>query len=289
MDSISLSKPRLRLILNLIVLAISLYGISQKDPTVAGPTMFESLMIESFAPLQRGIYYVRDQISSFFDHYLFMVAADKENNILRKRVVELENTIYQLEELKRENDRLKELLRFGQEIPREKVLAQIVGWDSSSQFRVLRLNKGKDDGIVLKSSVVTHQGLIGHVYRLTAHHADVITILDQNMRVDAIVDRTRSHGIIEGFSPTLCVMKYVTRTEPVSVGDQVITSGLGNIYPKGLKVGTISRIERESYGITQLIEVTPSVDFRKLEEVIVLIPSVGGAVEEKELEVMSGV
>jgi len=284
-----MSRPRLRLILNLLVLALSLYGIYQKDPSVAGPTIFESLMTESFAPMQRGIFYVREEISSFIDHYLFMVDADIENNILRKRVLDLENTIYQLEELRRENIRLKDLLSYGQEIPREKILAQIVGWDSSSQYRVLRVNKGKEDGVVLKSSVITSQGLVGHVYRLTPHHADIITILDQNMRVDALVDRTRSHGIVEGFSPTLCVMKYVTRTEPVSVGDQVITSGLGNIYPKGVRVGTISRIERESYGITQLIEVTPSVDFRKLEEVLIIKAPPGEGINEKEIDVINGV
>ena len=66
-------------------------------------------------------------------------------------------------------------------------------------------------------------------------------------------------------------MKYISRAEPIILGDVVITSGLGNIYPKGIKVGTVSRIERESYGITQDVEINPAVDFGRLEEVVILL------------------
>lgn len=229
------------------------------------------LVIESIAPLQNMISSIRQKITYFFDHYVFIINAQFENEQLRERVATLEATIFQLEELRRENKRLKQLLQFGEEIPYEKVLAQVIGVDSSSEFKVLRINKGLKDGIKLRAPVVTSSGLVGHIYRITNHFADILTILDQNGRIDAIVDRTRSHGIVQGYSENKCIMKYVTRTEPVNIGDQVITAGLGNIYPKGLPVGIISNIERESYGITQLIEIAPNVDFGRLEEVIILI------------------
>ena len=114
-------------------------------------------------------------------------------------------------------------------------------------------------------------GLVGYVYRLTPNYADILTILDQNNRVDSIVARTRTHGIVEGISEFKCRLKYVNRTERVEVGDEIITAGLGNIYPKGIKVGKITKIDKENYGITQSIVVTPSVNFHKLEEVVVLI------------------
>ena len=271
MSKLGSESPRLKIIINLFVLLISLYGVSKKDFTNEQASIFDSFLINSFAPIQRTVVFVKNTVNDFFDHYLFMINASMENQELKKKIMELENKIFQLEELKDENERLKKLLQFGGEIPRTKVLAQIVGWDSSAHFKVLRINKGLKDGIRSLSTVVTYSGLVGHIYRLTDHFADILTILDQNNRVDVIVTRTRSHGIIEGFSNTHCIMKYVTRTEPVANGDLVITAGLGNIYPKGLNVGSISKIERESYGITQLIEVTPSVDFRKLEEVIVLV------------------
>lgn len=262
---------KLKLILNILILIISLYGVSKKDLSHEKTTLFDTILINTFAPAQRGVMYVKGSITSFFNHYFFIVNASFENDQFKRKIQELENTIFQLEELRRENKRLKDLLQFGEVISHKKVLAQIVGWDSSGHFKVLRINKGSKDGIKLKSTVVTNGGLVGYIYRLTDHFSDILTILDQNNRVDVIVLRTRSHGILEGFSSTHCIMKYVTRTEPVNINDQVITAGLGNIYPKGLKIGKITKIERESYGITQLIEVTPSVDFRKLEEVIVLV------------------
>lgn len=212
---------------------------------------------------------VKESVTSFFDHYVFIVNTSKENEKLKKRVEELSNTIFSLEEVKKENARLKQLLKFGKELKREKVLAQLISWDTNNEH-VFRINKGSNDGIKELAPVITLNGLVGYIYRVTPNYADVLTILDQNNRVDAIVAETRSHGIVEGISSEICRMKYVVRSEPVEEGNHIITAGLGNIYPKGIKVGTISKVERESYGITQYIEVTPSVDFHRLEEVAVL-------------------
>ena len=262
---------RVKTIINVIVISLALYGVSKRDVTVRETSVFENFMMDTLAPLQRGVTFVHKRIVSSFDHYIFNVNASKANLSLAGEVKDLKKKIFVLEELQRENKRLKKLLLFGEELNREKILAQVVGWDSSSDFRVLRINKGYKDGIRLQSTVVTSDGVVGYIYRLTDHFADILTILDPNNRVDVIVSRTRSNGILEGFSGWKCIMKYVTRTDPVKLNDLVITSGLGNIYPRGLRVGTVSRVERESYGITQNIQISPTVDFSKLEEVVVLV------------------
>jgi rod shape-determining protein MreC len=112
---------------------------------------------------------------------------------------------------------------------------------------------------------------VGYIYRVGYNYSDVLTILDPNNRVDAIVERTRTHGIVEGVFNYMCSLKYVSRTEPIELGDRLITAGVGGIYPKGVKVGMITNIEQESSGMTLSVEVTPSVDFHQLEEVIVLL------------------
>src|SRR5690606_20693024 len=117
-------------------------------------------------------------------------------------------------EITKENQRLKELLKFGQIQDHQEILAQIVAWDASSDFRVIRINKGSKDGVRLQAPVVTAAGVVGYIYRLTDHFADVLTILDPNNRVDGLVARIRAHGIIEGYSNRRTIMKYVTRTEP---------------------------------------------------------------------------
>jgi rod shape-determining protein MreC len=260
-----------KLVNNLIVVILALWGIATHSYNLKSVSLFESFLIEAFAPIQRGTLSMKEKITYMFDHYLMIVNTSKQNEELNKKVETLENRIFQLNEVEKENMRLKQLLQFGADIPREKVLAQVVSWDSSNEFRVLRINKGRNHGLRNMSPVITMNGLVGYVYRLSANYADILTILDQNNRVDAIVARTRAHGIIEGIGEFKCRLKYVTRTEQVEVGDEIITAGLGNIYPKGIKIGSITKIDKENYGITQSIEIEPSVDFHKLEEVVVLI------------------
>ena len=214
---------------------------------------------------------MKQGFSSFLDHYFFIVNTSKENVKLKTRLSELGNRIFVLSEIQKENDRLKQLLEFGKHIEKRKILAQVISWDSENEFKIVRINKGEKDGLKLRSPVITMDGLVGYVISLTPRYSDVMTILDQNNRVDAIISGTRSHGIVEGLSKNLCHIKYVSRAEPIVEGDTVITAGLGDIYPKGIKIGTISRIEKESYGITQYVELTPSVDFNKLEEVVILL------------------
>lgn len=262
---------KLKIGINLVVLAIALYGVSKRQYQYDQPTRFEALMIDSFAPIQRSITYANQEISGFFRHYTLNVAASRENIDLKKEIAELNERIFSFQEMKQENQRLKELLDFAEEVPGKKVLAQIVAWDSSSDFRTLRINKGLRDGLQLQATVVTAEGLVGYVYRLTNHFADVLTVLDPNNRTDVVIQRTRSQGVMEGYSSNRALMKYVGRTEPIILGDEVVTSGLGHIYPKGIRVGRVSRLERESFGVIQHIEVRPSVDFSRLEEVMVLV------------------
>ena len=248
-------------------------------------SFFQQLVIEFMAPIQRGTVSLKERIAYTVEHYVTIVNTSKKNVELKQKVEQLENKIFILGEVKKENERLKQLLEFGKDIPRKKVLAQVVSWDASNEFKVLRINKGENSGLKILSPVITMTGLVGYVYRLSPNYADILTILDQNNRVDSIVARTRTHGIVEGHSGFNCQLKYVARTEKLDLGDEIITAGLGEIYPKGIKVGKISKIDKENFGITQRIEVEPSVDFHRLEEVVILIedPSLQ-PVTEAELE-----
>ena len=273
-----------KIVVNVLVLLFSLHGMSQTDFRKNSTSAFEKVLMDIFTPIQKLVTFTQTSLKDSIDHYFLIVNTSKENETLNKKVTVLENMLFKFKELERENLRLKDLLKFGQEIPREKVLAQVVAWDAVSTRKVLRINKGEADGVSLNSTVVTSDGVVGYIYQTSKNYSDIITVLDQNNRIDAIVSRTRSHGIVEGYNDTSCIMKYVTRTEPVVLNDEVITAGLGEIYPKGLRVGTISKIERESYGITQFVEITPSVNFGKLEEVIVLISTENTSVKSQNVK-----
>ena len=275
MKNLNFDSSRWILVNNLLVGLIALYGVAVHNYQVGDSSVFQKVMIEVLAPLQRGTLSMKESVAYTFDHYVTIVNTSKENEVLRKDVQSLESKIFGLNEVQKENERLKQLLDFGKEIPKKKVLAQVVSWDSSNEFKVLRINKGENHGLKIMSPVITMTGLVGYVYRLSPNYSDILTILDQNNRIDSLVARTRTHGIVEGNSGFTCQLKYVSRTEKLELNDTIITAGLGEIYPKGIKVGTISKINKENFGITQKIEVTPSVDFHKLEEVVVLVEGGG--------------
>lgn len=261
-----------KIVNNVLVAILAIYGISQKNFVLDDPTLFTQIVTEVISPVQEGIASSRRSFSSLWENYLLIVNTSKENRVLKKQISRLESDLTTMEEVRKENLRLKQLLSFSEGLSPQRVLAQVVGWDSANEFKVIRINKGTSDGIKVMSPVITDQGLVGYVYRATPNYADVLTILDQNNRVDVVVERTRTHGIVEGVMNFKCALKYVMRNEPVEVGDKLITAGVGGIYPKGVKVGMITDIRKENFGMTLSVEVVPSVDFDKLEEVLVLLP-----------------
>lgn len=271
MKNIINETSRAKVINSFIVMVIAVYGISQQNFKYDSMSLFQRFMFEALGPLQQGTTSVKRYFDSILDHYVFLVNASKENDKLHKKISKLNNKIFTLSEINKENLRLKSLLEFGKDIQRKKVLAQVVGWDASNEFKVLKINKGSNHGLKLLAPVITMNGLVGYIYSLSPNFSEILTILDQNNHVDAIVDRTRSHGIVEGINEFKCRMKYVLRNEPVKEGDEVLTAGLGEIYPKGIKVGKVSDISKKNHDLVQKIEIIPSVDFARLEEVLVLL------------------
>jgi len=272
---------RTKIVINSIILAISLYGMSQREYVFKRTSLAEKVLIDLMAPVQSIVTDVQEGMSSYVEHYVTNLNASKENKNLKLKISDLQNEVFSYQEAVKESERLRALIDYGNMLERKKIVARVVSWDSADDYKVVRINKGFKHGIKLQSVVTSAEGLVGYVYRLTENFADVITILDANNRVDGVVERLRSHGVVEGYNRGRCIMKYVNRTEPIILNDIVLTAGLGNVYPKGLKIGYISRIERESYGITQHVEITPLVNFDKLEEVLVLVHE---QEEHKQLE-----
>ena len=270
-----------KIVNNFVVGVLAIYGISQKNFQLDEPTLFEKIVTEIISPVQEGLTSSKQNLSSLWDNYMLIVNTAKENAALHKQISALESDLFSVEEIRKENLRLKQLLNYSDELSHQKILAQVVGWDSANEFKVIRVNKGTKQGIRVMSPVITNQGLVGYVYRATPNYADVLTILDQNNRVDVLVERTRTHGIVEGVFNFKCALKYVMRNESVEVGDKLLTAGVGGVYPKGIKVGMITDIGQEDFGMTLNIEVVPSVDFDKLEEVIVLVDQSQAQGEQK--------
>ena len=197
------------------------------------------------------------------------IDAAKENLDLRRHILGIDSKILEMREKNRELEKLRQFINIPFHQGSKTIIARVVAVDSSTNFRVIRVDRGSQDGITLESPVVNGKGLVGFVFRMTKHYADIMTVMDTNCRVDALITATRSHGIVEGRGGNRIIMKYISMYDPVKLGDEVVTAGLGNIFPKGVPIGTVTHIERENYGITQYLELDTAVDFNNLEEVLV--------------------
>ncbi|MBU6374665.1 MAG: rod shape-determining protein MreC [Bdellovibrionales bacterium] len=232
---------------------------------------YDRWIISITAPVQSSLQWVLDRSVSVFQNYVYLWNTRKENLLLTETNRRLLSEIGQLREAKQENARLRVLMGFQEKMKLETIFARVIAKDVSTEFRAIRLNRGESAGIKKDMAVVTADGVVGRILRTTSHTADVVTIVDTLSAIDAIDERSRARGIVEGMSEDLCQLRFALRTDDIAPGDVLISSGLGGVFPKGVPVGTVSRVTRKPYGITQDIEVRPAVDFTKLEEVLVIV------------------
>lgn len=223
------------------------------------------------APIQSMISLTIDHAARFMQNYIFLINTRRDFSQVVEENRKLLNTIHNFKEIEAENKRLRALLQFQEKVEDRKITAQVIAKDVSSEFRSIRINKGSNAGIQRGMAVVTHEGIVGRILRVTADYSDVITMLDNLSSIDSIVQRSRARGLIEGATDTTCILRYALRTDDIEVGDVIVSSGLDGVYPKGLMLGNVIKVEKKSFGVTQNVEVQPSVDFSKLEEVLVII------------------
>jgi len=251
-------------------LIIPIMAIDTSTRTAKDYYFFDRAIVFMTSPIQVSIRWSLDNIISFFQRYIYLWNTHSNNIRLHEENRKLVSTIAELRESENENIRLKKLLGFQEKFNLESIVAKVIAKDVSTEFRAIRLNRGTNAGIKKNMPVVTYEGIVGRVLRVTPNSADVLTVLDLLSSVDAIVARSRARGVVEGMTDDLCQLKFMRRTDDVVVDDLLIASGLGGIFPKGVPIGNVSKVERKPYGISQKVELTPSVNFSKLEEVLIL-------------------
>jgi rod shape-determining protein MreC len=251
--------------------------LSRKIPQDRDLNFLEGLVLDAAYPLQRAIISFSNSVRSIFQGYIYLFNAHRENTVLRNRLKEMEKKLSHLMEVELENQRLRQLLDFKSRLAMNTVPASVIGEDSSGWFRIILIDKGKSSGIRTRMAVIVEDGIVGHVLESSAHTSKVLLITDRNSAIDTRIQRTRSRGILEGNSNGGCVLKYLHQADRLKPGDLVISSGLGGVYPGGLPVGTVSSVRKSENGLFQVAEVTPYVDFSKLQEVLVILdhPSKG--------------
>ncbi|MGE5176677.1 MAG: rod shape-determining protein MreC [Hyphomicrobiales bacterium] len=203
------------------------------------------------------------------------VATYWENERLRAHLARLRIESDQARADHLENERLRDLLGLKERHPYELIAARVVGRSLDRLGGSLTLDKGDRDGIRKDLAVLTPEGLVGRVERTHGHAARVLTLLNRDCAVAVRVQRSRVDGVLRweyGDRPILNLL-YVSSQEDVKPGDLIVTSGLGGIFPEGIRVGRVDRVGLEDTGLMKEIVVTPAVDFRSIEEVLVYAPT----------------
>jgi rod shape-determining protein MreC len=223
------------------------------------------------APFQEGISRTTGFAEHVWSRYFNLVSTDRENEMLRRKLVEAQDALHLCGEKSLLNERMESFLEFKRDETYESIIADVVGWEPSAWYQSVIINKGKNDGLSIGLPVTVPEGIVGQVTGVSSRYAKVLLIIDRNNAVDAMVQRTRERGIVRGLSSSVCHFEYALHKADITTGDVVITSGLDGVFPKGLRIGRVSKIIRRSSGIFQDIEITPYADFDRLEEVMVIL------------------
>ncbi|MBF0179376.1 MAG: rod shape-determining protein MreC [Magnetococcales bacterium] len=201
-----------------------------------------------------------------------LMRLDRENRMYKAELDQLRPLGTRMEELDRENQRLKSLLKMQPE-PGYRALAVRVVGDSSSAFaRSFIVNAGRQDGVIVNAPVTVPSGLVGRVVRASGSAALVLSMLDLNSRIPVLVQRSRVRAISAGQNSPLLNLEYLPKDADIELGDAVITSGTGGIFPKGLLVGRVVSLEAGEDGLFKRAVAQPMVDFDRIEEAHLLLP-----------------
>ncbi len=210
-------------------------------------------------------------VTNIWSSYIALWGVRHENKLLR---TELDKSILSNQEYREamaENIRLHKLLGFKDSLKVPTITTQIIGRDPSLWFHTLTIDRGTSDGIEKGMPVVTVEGVVGQILETSRTTSKVLLAHDQNSAVNALIQKNRVQGIMKGRGSQDYRLQYILKNADVASGDIIVTSGLGGSFPKGIPIGTVSKVTKSKRGMFQNIEARPTVNFSQLEYLIVIL------------------
>lgn len=246
---------------------------------------FDRTVVFLSRPVQEGAAFLARSVSNLWGDYIYLVDVKADNARLAFENARLEERVRKLEQQEVENRRLRKLMGLRESLPGDVVSAQVISKDVTDFFRVVRLTLDRSGHeIRMDMPVVTLGGVVGTVQRVAGSTVDVKLVVDPNSAVDVVSERTGARGIVRGTGDLTRYqlrVEYAQRSDEVDVGDLLVTSGMGRRFPKGIPVARVTRVVKRDFGIYQEVEATPTVDFSRLEEALILLTTPGEAAPVK--------
>jgi rod shape-determining protein MreC len=260
-----------RLLVVLIVLSLAMVTVYFRESDTGPLHAARSAMIEVTAPIAKlgtaitsPFRAAGDWLSGFGASSERLAALESQNEELRARLADLE-------EARQENERLRDLVDFAEEQDLARLGANVIRRPVSIWEGVIELDRGSDDGVQPGMPVIASQGLVGQVAEVSTHACTVRLITDQQSGVAALVQSSRATGVVRGSVSGALTLDFVDRTLLPVVGDVVITSGLGGVYPAGIVVGDITAVDDKRSELYPDITVESRVPIDRIEEVLILV------------------
>ena len=275
-------RGNLGLLVVLVVLALVLITVHFREGD-SGPLHTARRAVTSLtAPVGRAGEAIAGPFAAVGDWFAGLGVSRSEVDALKQQNEELRGRLAGLEEARQENERLRALVDFAEERKFTQLGARVIGRPSSTWEGVIVIDRGTADGVVAGMPVLAAQGLVGQIVETSAHASRVRLITDQQSGVGGMLQSSRAVGVVRGSIDRTLSLDFVSKESTPTVGDVVITSGLGGVYPKGLVIGDVTAVDRRRADLYPRITLVSRVPIDGLEEVLVLLGSLdadAGAVE----------
>ncbi len=239
---------------------------------------YRQIVLTIVTPPQKLATLSSNLVKNTWNHYIAITKASKENEVLKNALAKANQSLIELEEIRKENRNLHELLNMAHSIEAESVGANVIASNVLTEFKTLTTDKGHNDGIRKNMVVLGPGGLVGRIGQVGTDQSNVFLISDPNSAVDVYVERSGSRALLVGTSYdsslrpfySLSRLEYLRKTSDIRNGDVVITSGLDKLFPAGIPVGTIHNVENATTGLFKKAEVVPFVDLTEVKEVSII-------------------
>jgi rod shape-determining protein MreC len=244
--------------------------ISAQVNARTGVPILEAVTFGVFAELQRVVSSGTSSVSRIWTGYIGLRQVNAENEDLKRQ---LAAALVDLQRQRAQADRsrsLERLLALRDQSELKTTAAEIIAGAATPDFRTVTIDKGTGDGVVADMAVIAPEGVVGRVAVASGRAAKVQLLIDRNAAAGAIVGRSRAQGVVVGGGDEWLTMEYVSEAADVVEGDAVMTSGIDAIYPKGFVIGKVEAVEKNGPSYKRIV-VRPAVDFRALEEVLVVL------------------
>lgn len=257
----------------IIATIIGLFVMMSQSQSEDSGSLFQAVVQTVTYPLQAAVNSVASTFTNLWSSYISLIDTNEENELLKQQLQDMEEIMNQHIENSVQFIRLRDQLLFASKKTTEKIFAEIIGESADNTHDIRLINRGSNQLVQRNYIVLRKEGLVGRIQSVSPFQSSVQLITDQRSRISALIQRNRIRGLIYGTHQGL-EMRQINKQATIKIGDRVISSGLGGLYPKGLLIGWVREIRQQKHELFKTAILDSAVDFNLIEEVFVIVPSV---------------